>query len=379
MTPTARTIVASGPRDARIAIVGEAPGEDEERLGELFVGASGRLLTEMLAGAGIARRSCYVTNVVRERPPGDDFWDRYYADKRGTVPTEALVEAQVRVRAEIAAVAPNVTIALGEEALRALTGRRGIMKWRGSVLDTSLGKVVPTVEPETVQKKYELRCIAEMDLRRAARESTSRESPPLGLVLVVDPTGEQVLEWLGRVRGGSAPVAFDIETLGATVRCIALARDEHEALCIPFVSCRAPARGPAAAKTLLTMPADTAFSSHWDAATELDILKELARVLEDPAIPLIAQNFPFDAAMLCREFGIVPTALWMDTMVAQHCCYCELPKSLAFLCSVYTRIPFYKDHDASSDLDEWRYNAMDAVATWQVAQALSREMKELGV
>jgi len=378
MTPAARTVVASGPRDARIAIVGEAPGEAEERLGEPFAGASGRLLTEMLAGAGIARRGCYVTNVVRERPPGNDFWDRYYADKHGTVPTEALVEAQVRVRAEIVAVAPNVTIALGEEALRALTGRHGIMKWRGSVLDTSLGKVVPTVEPETVQKKYELRALVEMDLRRAAREGASRESPALGLVLVVDPTGEQVLEWLGRVRGGSTPVAFDIETLGATVRCIALARDEHEALCIPFVSCRAP-RASTPATTLLTMPSDTAFSSHWDAATELNILRELARVLEDPAIPLIAQNFPFDAAMLTREFGIVPTGLWMDTMVAQHCCYCELPKSLAFLCSVYTRIPFYKDHDASSDLDEWRYNATDAVATWQVAQALAKEMKELGV
>ena len=377
MSPPTRTVMASGPRDARIALVGEAPGVDEERLGEPFVGASGRLLTEMLSGTGIARRSCYVTNVVRERPPGNDFRDRYYVDGRGTVPTEALVTARDRVRGEIAAVAPNVTIALGEEALRALTGRYGIMKWRGSVLDTGVGKVVPTVAPEIVQKKYELRCIAEMDLRRAARESTSCESPPLGLVLVVDPTAEQVLEWLGKVHGDSAPVAFDIETLGATVRCIALARDAYEAICIPFVSCRAPARG--GTTTLLPMPSDTAFSSHWDARVELDILRELARVLESPGIPLVAQNFPFDAAMLTREFGIVPTGLWMDTMVAQHCCYAELPKSLAFLCSVYTRIPFYKDHDASSDLDEWQYNAMDAVATWQVAQALAREMKELGV
>ena len=376
MTPS-RTVVASGPRDARIAIVGEAPGADEERLGEPFVGASGRLLTEMLSTAGIARRSCYVTNVVRERPPGNDFRDKWYEDKRGQSPTPALVAERERVRAEITTVSPNVTIALGEEALRALTGHHGIMKWRGSVVDTAAGKVVPTVHPAAVMRKYEHRRIVEMDLRRAAREGVRRESPSLGLVLVTDPTSEQALEWLARVRPGSAPVSFDIETLGATVRCIALARDAHEALCIPFVSCKAPAR--ASGTTLLTMPSDTAFSSHWDAATELAILQELARVLEDPAISLIAQNFPFDASMLCREFGIVCQGLWMDTMVAQHCCYAELPKSLAFLCSVYTRIPFYKDHDASSDLDEWRYNSMDAVATWQVAQALEREMKELGL
>lgn len=376
MTPS-RTVVASGPRDARIAIVGEAPGEDEERLGEPFVGASGRLLTEMLATAGVARRSCYVTNVVRERPPGNDFRDKWYEDKRGLVASAALLDERERVRAEIATVKPYVTIALGEEALRALTGRHGIMKWRGSVLDTAVGKVVPTIHPAAVLRMYEHRRIVEMDLRRAAREGVTYDSPSLGLVLITDPTSEQVLEWLARVRPPYDTVSFDIETLGSTVRCIALAKDAHEAICIPFVSCRAPAR--TAATTLLIMPSDTAFSSHWDPATELAILRELARVLEDPAIPLIAQNFPFDASMLCREFGIVCRGLWMDTMVAQHCCYCELPKSLAFLCSVYTRIPFYKDHDASSDLDEWRYNAMDAVATWQVAQALGRELKELGL
>ena len=377
MTPATRTVVASGPRDARIAIVGEAPGADEERLGEPFMGCDGRLLMDMCAVAGIAKRSCYSTYVSRERPAGSNFWSKFYAESRGKSPTDALLAERERVRAEIATVAPNVTIALGEEALRALTGHHSIMKWRGSVIDTGIGKVIPTIEPSTVRSKYEYRRIVEMDLRRAAREGTTRESPSLGLVLLTDPTGEQVLEWLGRIRPGSAPVSFDIETLGATVRCIALARDAHEAICIPFVSCRAPARDTPT--TLLTMPADTAFSSHWDAATELAILRELARVLEDPGVPLIAQNFPFDASMLCREFGIVCRGLYMDTMVAQHCCYCELPKSLAFLCSVYTRIPFYKDHDASSDLDEWRYNATDAVATWQVAQALAREMKELGV
>ena len=59
-----RTIPGCGPLDAKLALVGEAPGETEERLGEPFVGSSGKLLDQMLQSSGINRRQCYVTNVV---------------------------------------------------------------------------------------------------------------------------------------------------------------------------------------------------------------------------------------------------------------------------------------------------------------------------
>ena len=58
-----------GPIPARAMIVGEAPGVDEEREGQPFVGVSGRELDRMLSEAGLPRGACFVTNVCRVRPP----------------------------------------------------------------------------------------------------------------------------------------------------------------------------------------------------------------------------------------------------------------------------------------------------------------------
>jgi uracil-DNA glycosylase family 4 len=63
----------SGPTEARIMIVGEAPGAEEEARGTPFVGASGMELDRMLHEAKISRSECFVTNVARERPLGNDI------------------------------------------------------------------------------------------------------------------------------------------------------------------------------------------------------------------------------------------------------------------------------------------------------------------
>src|SRR3990167_8868100 len=62
-------VPGEGPVPARIMIVGEAPGFEEERSGHPFVGASGRELDKLLHEAGILRSECFTSNVCRERPP----------------------------------------------------------------------------------------------------------------------------------------------------------------------------------------------------------------------------------------------------------------------------------------------------------------------
>lgn len=73
LRPTAsRTIFADGVPTAKVMVVGEAPGDDEDRIGRPFVGAGGRLLDRMLASIGLDRsRNVYITNVVPWRPPGN--------------------------------------------------------------------------------------------------------------------------------------------------------------------------------------------------------------------------------------------------------------------------------------------------------------------
>ena len=75
-----------GPPDAKIVLIGEAPGEEEERAGIPFVGPAGSMLKQMLSHSGINYNQCYVTNVMDVRPPGNRF--KYFYD--GKIPSREL-------------------------------------------------------------------------------------------------------------------------------------------------------------------------------------------------------------------------------------------------------------------------------------------------
>jgi DNA polymerase len=66
-----QTVFGTGNRSADWLVIGEAPGADEDRQGEPFVGRAGQLLTEMLRAAGLAREAVYITNILKCRPPNN--------------------------------------------------------------------------------------------------------------------------------------------------------------------------------------------------------------------------------------------------------------------------------------------------------------------
>lgn len=74
--PTGPTVRPEGRLDSKIALVGEAPGADEARIGKPFQGQSGKLLNQLLQKAGISRADCYLDNVFPHRPPNNyiDPW-----------------------------------------------------------------------------------------------------------------------------------------------------------------------------------------------------------------------------------------------------------------------------------------------------------------
>src|SRR4051812_4072876 len=124
-----------GPLDARIVIIGEAPGVEEERTGRPFIGGSGQILSQVLAKAGIDRSQCYITNIMQIRPPQNDF-GYFYEDKKRNNPSRLLVDGITRLEGELSRLRPNVIVPLGTEPLRAVTGLRSIEKWRGSILSS---------------------------------------------------------------------------------------------------------------------------------------------------------------------------------------------------------------------------------------------------
>ena len=133
-----------GPSDARIMLVGEAPGADEERIGTPFQGVSGQELNRMLGEAGISRNECFVTNVCRVRPPNNDL--SYFIAKskkdithahreyRGRWCLPPVIDGIKLLVKEIEMVKPNVIIPVGNISTWVLTGNWGITKWRGSML-----------------------------------------------------------------------------------------------------------------------------------------------------------------------------------------------------------------------------------------------------
>lgn len=119
-------VFADGNPDAKIMLVGEAPGADEDKLGRPFVGISGQLLDRMLASIGLNRESnAYITNVINWRPPGN------------RAPSDAEIALSLPfVERHIELVNPAILIFVGGVATKALMNTaQGITRLRGRWVD----------------------------------------------------------------------------------------------------------------------------------------------------------------------------------------------------------------------------------------------------
>ena len=104
-----QTVFGTGNQDADWLIIGEAPGADEDRQGEPFVGRAGKLLTEMLFAAGLQRADVYIANILKCRPPAN----------RDPSPDEVAC-CQAYLRQQIALIQPRVILAVGRIAAHKL-------------------------------------------------------------------------------------------------------------------------------------------------------------------------------------------------------------------------------------------------------------------
>jgi DNA polymerase len=143
--PATQTVFGEGPSDARMLLVGEQPGDQEDLSGRPFVGPAGRLLDRALTQAGISRTSVYVTNAVKH-------FKFVLRGKRRLhkKPADAEIAAcHDWLERELALIRPRLVIALGATAARALLGRpTPIQSNRRKLLELSPGiALVVTVHP----------------------------------------------------------------------------------------------------------------------------------------------------------------------------------------------------------------------------------------
>jgi len=123
---------------AELMFVGEAPGADEDRLGEPFVGRAGQLLTKIIEAIGLTRGDVYIANVIKCRPP----------ENRNPEPDE-VATCEPFLNRQIDLIRPRVLVALGTFAAHALLKTDApISRLRGRVHDFRGGsKLIPTFHP----------------------------------------------------------------------------------------------------------------------------------------------------------------------------------------------------------------------------------------
>lgn len=383
-----------GPIPARVMIVGEAWGKDEDEQGQPFVGAAGSQLNSQLHDARIMRTECFVTNVVNYRPPDNNLrhWiafnkkkDRTHAhvDWRGWPVLPIVRDGYNALMAEIAAVQPNVIIATGNLALHALvegciklkpTGPSGILKWRGSQLrmDTrpdiysasapsDKPKVIPTVHPAAVLREFGLRSAAVTDLRRAARHMQSKEYTPPKWQFIIRPSFTQAIQTLdmliARLDAGTLDwIELDLETRAGHIACCGISWSRTEAIIIPLM-CVENREG------------------YWSAEEEAEIVWRLYKLMRHPRVKVRGQNLLYDAQYTYRHWHFIPR-VHQDTMISQHTLWSDRPKGLGYLASIYCHDYVYwkdegKDWDKKLGEDQlWAYNGQDDVYTREVGEVL---------
>jgi DNA polymerase len=132
-----QTVFGVGNPDARVMFIGEAPGADEDKQGEPFVGRAGQLLDKIIEASSLKREDIYICNILRCRPPGN----------RNPLPQEA-ANCREFLDGQIQIVQPEFIMCWGTVAAQNLLGeKRPVGKLRGQMFDYNGAKVMCTYHP----------------------------------------------------------------------------------------------------------------------------------------------------------------------------------------------------------------------------------------
>ncbi len=148
-----KSVPGKGNFSADVMFIGEAPGKNEDKTGEPFVGIAGQRLTQALENAGISRESVYITNVVKCRPP------------KNRIPIVSEREACGNyLQKEIAIIKPKIICVLGNTAFNSILGGSEITKYRGKIVKKDRQFYFLTVHPAATIYNQELITVLKDDI-----------------------------------------------------------------------------------------------------------------------------------------------------------------------------------------------------------------------
>lgn len=319
--------------------MGEAAGEDEVKTSKPFTGGAGSWLNSLLRAARIARSTLNIINTIGCRPPSNVYpgSEKWTWTDRATARQAVEYCREHHLKPALIQINPSRVVALGDEALHALTGRRGVLLWRGSPLPLASEpdggpRVVPTLHPAYLMRQASLFSVAVKDMQRG---------------LELPPEDYDLLPSIETVRAFHEPiVSFDFEwDRQGNVEMCGVAGRYYKCLVIPFRD---------------------------------EYIPEIRRILEEAKV-LIGHNL-IDAEMFFLDkwkWNI--TAELHDTMLAQHLVQPDMRHGLAFVASVFTPKVFWKGQGEEQEDEIGNIIPTGAQwKTWDSPNAIPREFGGYG-
>lgn len=352
---------SSGPKNARLMIIGESSGEEEDKTGKPFVGSAGKKLDELLEKVGIDRNNCFIVNVIGCKPTDDKT-------------PQQLIEwadcCRDNFLSKIDGCNPEIILTLGNAARYMVTGKtEGIQKEHGiqeSWNQFPNATVISTVHPAAVLRSSGLMVTAVQDFNLVSfmlNGENKYEKPTH--YRMVSPGSDLIslreeLEHAGRF-------SFDIETTGFNwmndrILCIGFSTEPYTGYVLP----------------ILGQYGDEIWSSS-DYSLITDWLIETFR--ED--MIQCGANLKFDLRFL-RQIGVKSGGFLFDVCLVHHLIDEEAPHSLDYISATYTDMAPYKDDfhklkgkkdgfDVVDPMELWKYLAKDVDATIRSTIALESE------
>lgn len=358
-------IVAHGSVTPKAFFIADGPHGEDLRTNFALTGSSGSSIAGFLRDQNLNIENFWRTVLVKEPipspkedPSGEKL--RMLVEKYGPLLIEEINELK-----------PNLLIPLDELSFNYLTQLNSIRKFRGSVLPLSgpfhiekPTKVLPILGPHPyLNQEYNLRYITRIDFSKIQKHLY--EGPPPDNFYNV---------WVARNSGALRAffernyqktldvggfVVFDIETYLQIPICISFCFDGFESVCVPILD------------------------KNVDRDNRTLMLGQVSKLLASP-LRKVNQNIKYDWKILER-WGFPVNNVSGDSMLAASVLYCEFPKNLGFLTSIYTDLPYFKDEGKQFDPDRskrdryYLYNAKDSLATHQIYTRQLDEVSELGL
>ena len=365
-----------GPEASPLMIVGDYPTKEEQSRNEAWIGSSGNLINKLLKANDHSIEKCYRTLYIKDltgdiqKAVGIKTKKERLRAIRGL--KEQLLPFQHWLIEEIKSIQPRVILSSGELALQFLCDVTDITKYRGSVsipsdriqlecseLDRLV--IVPILSPREMFQDPRAIYYTRFDISKAVHFLTNPYIPPFSKYnLWIVKTAAQFIDFKERhLRNNPRFMTTDLETYLGFITCASFCFDGREAVCVPLLD------------------------EDIDEGNKVLLYREIDELLRS-GIPIINQNLKYDWHSY-EKWGFILKNPWDDTMLRSHTLYCEMPRDLGFLNSIYTDIPYYKDENVGFNPKKenkivlYLYNAKDALSAWIIADEQEKELKEVEI